>query len=178
MKSKPIKSEDAIVPTPERAQRGPIERTERPVLPVPGEFETPYVAIDLLEGMLRRGVISAEEKLAGERFRSWFALAHLDGLRAADLARPVVDGGRAQPEILMITERARNEIWQAIRWLGGISSTEAVCIWHVIGLDESLREWSSKTPKTANHSVASGVLLVAIERLARMPWRGPNEKIG
>lgn len=175
-----MKSDESITPTPERAIRGQIERTERPVIPTPGDYESPYIAIDILEALLRRGAITAEEKRAGERFRAWFMLAQLDALRAADFARPYVDGGRAFTEPQ--NDRARREIDKAIRWLGGRGSWQASCMWHVVGLDQSIRQWTQEQSKTAQNARimsrqdGSGVLIAALETLARMPWIGPNER--
>jgi hypothetical protein len=172
--------DDAISPTPERAKRGPVERTERPVIPTPGDYESPYIAVDILEALLRRGAITNEEKRAGERFRAWFTLAQLDPLRAADFARPYVDGGRALTEPR--SDRARREIDKAIRWLGGRGSWQASCLWHMVGLDQSLREWTQQQSKTAQtarimgHRDGVGVLIAALETLARMDWLGPDER--
>jgi hypothetical protein len=94
------------------------------------------------------------------------------------MARPYVDGGGAAPEIEPRNERARTEISKAIRWLGGMGTSECSCLWHVIGLDQSLRKWAieqSETVRRLDHKGASVVLAIALEKLAHMPWRGPHE---
>ena len=75
------KAAEPILPTPERAQHGFAERADRPILPTSGDYQPLYIVVDLRERMWRRGAITAEEKLAGERFRSWFTLAQLEALR-------------------------------------------------------------------------------------------------
>ena len=84
-----------VRPTPERARHGSVEIAHRPIISRPGEFDAPAVAVDLLTSMERRGVIDSDERLAGERFRTWFRLAALDSLRAADISKPRVDDGQA-----------------------------------------------------------------------------------
>src|SRR5215470_4469683 len=102
--------EDIAVPTPERAARGDVERAERPVISEPGEYTPPHIVVTLLADMQRRGTISEDERLAGERFATWFRLAEMDQLRAADMARPYVDGGGKILGLSSKAERAREEI--------------------------------------------------------------------
>lgn len=162
-------------PTEERKRHGPIERAEGPVKSGRGEYVAPFVVIDVLDRMEMSGLIDADEKRAGERFRKWFRIAQLDQLRAGDMGRPIVDGGSKIPEVSFRAEYARNQIAKAIRWVGGSQSSQASCLWHVLGLEQSMRSWSREHPRKITHLNASGVLAAALERLARMPWRGPDE---
>ncbi len=167
-----------IAPTPERYAKGLIERLDRPIIH-DGSYEPPYVAGDLLGSLLARGSITKEEAVAGLRFRAWFRLGQLDALQAADWSRPFVSGGKRAPELSASSERARREIAKAIRWVGGATSSSGSCLWHAIGLDQSLRSWIIEQHKASSRCVhqaaATGVLVVALETLARMPWRAPNE---
>jgi hypothetical protein len=167
---------DLISPTPERMRRGSVALLERQIeRRDETEFGIPHIAIDLLVRMEGNNRINRDERVAGERFRDWFRLAQLDSLKAADMARPYVDGGGAIPELEPHNERARNEITRAIRWVGGIGSSAGSCLWHVIGLDESLRKWAILQSRSLDHKGAAVILAIALERLARMPWRGPHE---
>jgi hypothetical protein len=47
----------------------------------------PYRAVDTLEIMLRAGTITKEMAAAADQFRIAFRVAHMDPLRAADMAR-------------------------------------------------------------------------------------------
>lgn len=164
-------------PTPERALHDPIEITPNPVIWEPGEYESPAIVIDILESMERRGVIDSDERLAGSRFREWFLVASLGGVRASDLSRPYVDGGsKRQPDVTVRAEMARREIARAIRFLQASGPLVTSCVWDVLGLDQSLREWARTRTRTLSHQNASGILAAALERLARMPWAGPGEK--
>jgi hypothetical protein len=166
-------------PTLERHLHGLVMLADGPVKADPGDFGIPYQAIDLVANMRDRGTITDREELAADRFRAWFQIGKLEGLRAADLAKPVVDGGGRDIDFPVRCEKARDEIYEAIRWIGGRDSPGADCLWHVIGLDESLRRWSERqrnNGRNINHMNASGILVEALARLSRMPWRGPSEE--
>jgi len=166
----------------ERLRHG-AEQLDRPIIDygTGQDYTPPSRSIDILESLLRRKAITADEKLSGERFYLWFRLAELEQLRAADIARPYIDGAGAIPELSPRNERARKDISKAIRYVGGIGSVHGSCLWHVIGLDQSLRRWCQEQAKTSSgrilhHGGAAGVLVSALERLSRMPWAGPNER--
>jgi hypothetical protein len=58
----------------------------------------PYRAVDTIDIMLRAGTIDMEMANAADRFRRAFRIAHMDALRAADMARTRGTGGRpAEP---------------------------------------------------------------------------------
>jgi hypothetical protein len=170
---------ERIEPTLERRRHGKIEQAERAIISDDGEFTAPHIVVDILLDLERRGSIKADERLAGERFATWFRLAALDELRAADLARPYVDGGGKIAELSRRNNEARKEIDKAIRFVGGKGTKMGSCLWHVIGLDQSLKTWAAEQSKIVGnvHRLgATGVLISALERLARMPWIGPFEK--
>lgn len=162
--------------TPERARHGPIELLPRPIKARPGEYAAPEIALDILASMHARGAITQDQRIAGQRFHDWFRLAQLDPLRSADVGRIKVDGGSSAHEISAAGERGRREIAKAIRWVGGQSSSQGKCLWHVIGLEESVREWARSRPQSTSNLNAAGIIAVTLERLALMPWTGPGEK--
>jgi len=128
--------------------------------------------------LLRRKSIDRDEYVAGDRFARWFALAHLDPLKAADMARPFVDGGGKIPELSSRNAAARIEIARAIRYVGGLDSPGGSCLWHALGLQQSLRKWCEEQPRAARNIKGNGatsVLIMTLGLLARMPWKGPYE---
>lgn len=166
-----------IDPTLERGYHDAIKRLDRPIISDPGEYAAPYIVVGLLEGLRDRNRILDPEYIAGDRFRSWFRLAQHERLKASDMARPYIDGGSKIPEPYG-NERARKETDKAIRWVGGYASSSGSCLWHVIGLDYSLRKWALEQARfrMIGHLGASGILIAALESLARMSWYGPGEK--
>jgi uncharacterized protein DUF6456 len=164
-------AEAGIVPTPERFQRGLVERPERPIADEAGRSARPYRAVDTLAMMERRGSITAAMRQAGEDFRGRFAAAHLDPLRALDYSRPR-DGAAARPrggeEPGSRVEGARRTVWGAILAVGGLGSPGGSCLWHVVGWERSLKEWAIEqgwSGRRVSQEAASGILIAALGAL-------------
>jgi hypothetical protein len=158
-------------PTPERRQHGPIERLSETIADAAGHPSRPYRAVDTLAIMERRGSITAGMRHAGEDFRTRFAIAQLDPLRAVDLSnlrlgergpRPNRDG----PGLRI--EAARNAVWRAIQTVGGIGSPAGSCLWHVVGWERSVKEWALEqgwSGRRVSQEAASGILVAALGAL-------------
>lgn len=162
-----------IAPTPERLARGLVERPAHPVADEAGRPARPYRAVDTLAIMERRGTISAAMRQAGEDFRARFAAAQLDPLRALDIARLRVGGGkRVDPHGPGLRiEAARDAVWRAIQTVGGLTSPAGSCLWHVLGWECSLKEWAAEqgwSGRQVSQEAASGILVAALGALAAM----------
>jgi hypothetical protein len=165
------RGETATGPTPERRSRGIVERVERSIADESGRPSRPYRAVDTLATMERRGSITAGMRQAGEDFRTRFAIAQLDPLRAPDLSRPRESGpsrfaaaGGPSSRI----EGARAEVWRAILAAGGIASPAGSCLWHVVGWEQSLKEWAlgqGWNGRRVSQEAASGILIAALGAL-------------
>jgi hypothetical protein len=158
-------------PTPERHQHGPVERLERTIGDTAGHPSRPYRAVDTLAIMRRRGSITAGMRQAGDDFRTRFALAQLDPLRALDLSRMRLGEGSVRPQSdgpgLRI-EAARGQVWRAIQAVGGIASPAGSCLWHVLGWERSLKEWALEqgwSGRRVSQESASGILVAALGAL-------------
>ncbi|HZT90376.1 MAG TPA: DUF6456 domain-containing protein [Stellaceae bacterium] len=136
-----------------------------------GSPSRPYRAVDTLAIMERRGSITAGMREAGEDFRTRFAVAQLDPLRALDVSRLRV-GGRSlrfdgnEPGLRV--EAARASVWAAIRAVGGIASPAGSCLWHVLGWECSLKEWAMEqgwSGRRVSQETASGILIAALGAL-------------
>ena len=143
---------------------GKIERvTGRELIDANGNVATPYRLVDTLDLMRRRGTITPEMHAAGSDFREAFAIAQLDTLRAADMAR--LGGGANHQSLGARIEAARRRVWRDIRNAGGIASPGGSCLWHVLGWGQSLNEWA-KTQGWAGRYVApkaaGGILIAAL----------------
>jgi Domain of unknown function (DUF6456) len=160
-----------IMPTPERHEHGVIEHFDRPLADDSGAAGRPYRAVDTLAVMERRGSITAAMRRAGDDFRARFATAQLDPLRALDYSRPRNGSGgqrnrREEPNLRV--EGAREAVWRAVLAVGGLGSPGGSCLWHVVGWERSLKEWSFEqgwSGRRVSQEAASGILIAALGAL-------------
>lgn len=161
----------AGAPTPERRHHGAIERLDQAIADDSGRPSRPYRAVDTLAVMQRRGSITSAMRQAAEDFRVRFAAAQLDPLRALDWSRlrsgvPVRRIGA--DEAGLRTEGARRMVWRAIQAVGGIASPAGSCLWHVVGWEQSLKEWACEqgwNGRRVSQEAASGILIAALGAL-------------
>jgi hypothetical protein len=168
-KSPKRRAPDILGVTPERLAHGSVERLARPIADEYGAIARPSRAIDILAALERRGTITAGMRDAGEQFRIWFRMAHLDPLRAADLMRGPRAVRRNDGGIAPI-EHARRRVAHAIAAVG---SPGGVCLWHVVGLEESLKEWALQrgwAGRMVAQEAATGILIAALGALETY-WR-------
>lgn len=163
--------ESAGAPTPERRHQGMIERLERAIPDDDCRPSRPYRAVDTLAMMQRRGSITAGMRQAAEDFRVRFAAAQLDPLRALDWSR-LRSGVPARrfgaDDAGLRTEAARRSVWRAIQAVGGIASPAGSCLWHVVGWEQSLKEWACEqgwNGRRVSQEAASGILIAALGAL-------------
>lgn len=162
----------AAVVEPPRARRrhDRIERVEgRELIDAEGNVANPFRAVDTLELMFRRGSIDEAMKNAGNDFRDKFALAQLDALRAADMAR-TGHGWQGGVPVGTRIQRARDEVWDTICSVGGIASPGGSVLWHVLGWGQSLSDWAAlqgwANRKVTPHA-AGGILIATLGMLAK-----------
>jgi hypothetical protein len=68
---------------------------------------------------------------------------------------------------------ARRRISKALNMLGGLGSPAGSCVWHVVGLQRSTREWALRQGwggRPVRVEQAQGILVAALGMLAR--WYG------
>jgi hypothetical protein len=162
-KSKP---EDLAKPSKWRLQHGGFSEPERAADPDTGTPVLHRRAVDTLGLMLAKGSITQSMHDAGATFRVTFRLAALDGIRTTQLLR--VRGGAGD----LLTEHqaaARQRLAAALDLFGGGESVGGSCLWHVLGLECSLREWATRqgwSGRPVHHVQAQGILLTALGVLA------------
>ncbi len=115
---------------------------------VDGSLGFPLFTLNCLDRMERSGAITAEMRAAGERFAATFQRAGLDGLKAADIGR-IPRGAAGGGDLPIGNERARRVIAAVIAALGGHGALVASCVWHVLGLEWSVRKWA-QTARRSN----------------------------
>ena len=158
--------EELSQPSPWRLQHG---RFGEPVRDTDPETGTPVQhrrAVDSIAAMLGNGIITPEMHEAGAKFRSQFRAAALDGMRTTQLLRiPAASGDT-------MTERqvsARQQVLSAMDILGGLHSPGGSAVWHVLGLECSIREWGSQQGwqgRPIAPSQAQGMFTAALAVLA------------
>jgi hypothetical protein len=124
-------------------------------------------AVDTLGKMLRAGTIDQAMHDAAKDFQVAFIVANLDPLRALPISR--VPGMGREPDLNERQLDARRRVHQAMQALGGISSPAGSCVWHVVGLQRSVREWAIRQGwggRPVRQEQAMGILVAALGVLA------------
>jgi hypothetical protein len=158
--------DDLSRPTKWRLQHGAFSDLQRDADPQTGTPVAHRRAIDTLGAMLANGTITDGMHDAGVRFRSQFRAAALDTLTAMPMLR--VPGGTGDP----LVERqlaARDRVAAVMGVLGGPDSAAGSCVWHVVGLEWSVREWAMRQGwggRSVPASQAQGMLVSALCVLA------------
>jgi hypothetical protein len=146
--------------TPERWQRGDVERTPHVIADEAGRPARPFRVVDTLAAMLRKGTITAAMRQAADDFHAQFILASLDPLRAADLNR--LPGAWREVPMSLRQAEARTKVWQALQALGGIASPAGSCVWHVVGCEWTVKDWALREGwggRALSQETASGILV-------------------
>jgi hypothetical protein len=123
--------------------------------------------VDTLGKMLKAGTITQEMHDAAKDFEAAFIVANLDPLRALPVLR--VPGTGREPDLNERQLHARRRVHKAMQALGGISSPAGSCVWHVVGLQRSVREWAMRQGwggRPVRQEQAQGILVAALGMLA------------
>jgi hypothetical protein len=123
--------------------------------------------VDTLGKMLRAGTIDQAMHDAAKDFQAAFIIAQLDPLRALPVLR--VPGTGREPDLNDRQLDARRRVHQSLEALGGLSSPAGSCVWHVVGLQRSVREWAMRqgwAGRQVDHKAAAGILIAGLGMLA------------
>jgi hypothetical protein len=104
---------------------------------------------------------------AAQDFQANFIIAQLDPLRALPVLR--VPGTGREPDLSERQLHAKRRVHEAMQALGGISSPAGSCVWHVVGLQRSVREWAMRqgwNGRPVRQEQAQGILVAALGMLA------------
>jgi hypothetical protein len=116
--------------------------------------------------MLLNGTITPQMHEAGCIFRTLFHSAAIDGMATSQLIRlPGSTAGTTSNRQL----DARRRVSSALDALGGHDSPAGSCIWFVVGLEMSIREWAMRhgwSGRPVHGPVAQGMLAAALGTLA------------
>jgi len=132
-----------------------------------GRIVVHHRTVDTLGKMLRAGTITEEMHDAARDFQAAFIIAQLDALRALPMLR--VPGTGREPDQSERQLHAKRRVHEAMQALGGLSSPAGSCVWHVVGLQRSVREWAMRQGwggRPVRQEQAQGILVAALGMLA------------
>ena len=114
---------------------------------------------------------------AAKDFQAAFIVANLDPLRAVPILR--VPGTGREPQLNERQFDARRRVHEAMQALGGIWSPAGCCVWHVVGLQRSVREWAIRRDwggRPVRQEQAQGILVAALGMLAMSNRRSKSKR--
>ena len=126
-----------------------------------------FRTVDSLGLLLRHGAITVPMHDAGQDFARNFVFAQLNPVGAPALDR--IPGGHWQDSMTERCAWARKRLGQALDAVGGLTSPGGCAVWHVAGLGQSVKEWSTLegwNGRTLNQYEAKGILVGALGVLA------------
>jgi hypothetical protein len=124
--------------------------------------------VDTLGIMLRVGTITKDMHDAARDFQAQFTIARFDVVRCMPLMR--LSGGGGGAELTDAQVDARRRVGGALDALGGLGSPGGSCVWHVVGLQRSVREWAMRQGwggRPVRVEQAQGILVAALGVLAQ-----------
>jgi len=160
-------AERVVKPTPQRRQRGIVERVREQIADAAGDVGHPWQSIGMLDHLERSGAITKQMRQAGDEFHRLFHLAAIDPLKAQKLVRePRAQFGGV--EFDRGSERAYRAVTGALDALGGLDQPCGSCAFFVLGLGMSRREWAARqTWRGQNPHSATGTLIGSLGVLAK-----------
>jgi hypothetical protein len=123
--------------------------------------------VDTLGIMLRAGTITKDMHDAARDFQAQFTVARFDVIRCMPLTR--LPGGGGPGDLTGAQVDARRRVGGALDALGGLGSPAGGCVWHVVGLQCSIREWAMRQGwggRPVRVEQAQGILVAALGVLA------------
>ncbi|MFO1152770.1 MAG: DUF6456 domain-containing protein [Rhodospirillales bacterium] len=123
--------------------------------------------VDTLGRMRKAGTINDGMHDAARDFQASFTIASY----APPVCLPLdgVPGTGSRAELTDAQLDARRRVMRALDALGGIGSPAGGCVWHVVGLQRSIREWAMRQGwggRSIGEKQAQGILVAALGVLA------------
>ena len=158
--------EDLSKPSKWRLQHGGFSAPIREADPETGSPVEHRRAVDTLGMMLANSTITSQMHEAGQIFRTLFRSAALDGIATSQLIRLA---GATADAMSSRQIDARRRVAEALDALGGHDSPAGSCVWFVVGLEFSVREWAQRqgwSGRPVYAPVAQGMLVGGLGMLA------------
>lgn len=160
------KHDDLAKPSKWRLQHGDFSGPIREADPETGSPVQHRRAVDTLGMMLVHGSITPQMHEAGCIFRTLFRSAAIDGMSTSQLIRLP---GSTVDQLSNRQLDARRRVLAAMDALGGHDSPAGSCIWFVVGLEMSVREWAARrgwSGRPVPQPIAGGILVASLGTLA------------
>lgn len=175
-KAKPARGEDLAKPSKWRLQHGGFSEPVREADPETGTPVAHRRAVDTLGQMLANGTITPEMHEASCIFRTQFRTAAIDGMSTSQLIRLP---GSTVDRLSNRQLEARRRVLEAMDALGGHGSPAGSCVWFVVGLEMSVREWAARrgwSGRPVPQPIGGGILVAALGILAMHFGLTPREQ--
>lgn len=133
---------------------------------------THHRTVDTLGMMLESGAITSGMCSAGRDFQAAFTIACFDAMPRVNLMLMARSPSGAH-DVRDLTDNqvaARERVARALDVLGGHGSPAGSCVWHVIGMQTSIREWSicqGWGGRPVRQESAQGILVAALGVLVK-----------
>lgn len=148
--------------------RPAVERHGFRIADVDGSVAYPHRVFDTLAALLRNGSIGEREYAAARQFQDDWERASLDPLSVPALDRTLGQG--TGPHLSEVVLRAREQVWQALRGLGGHATPIGQATWHVLGWGLTVKEFASRSQlgggRALDEKTARGLVVGACGVLA------------
>jgi hypothetical protein len=128
--------------------------------------------VDTLRLMLDSGAITPAMHAAARDFQAAFTIACFDCMPRVNLTLMARSPSPAH-DVRDLTDTqiaARERIARALDALGGHGSPAGSCVWHVVGMQTSIREWALRQGwggRPVRQESAQGILVAALGVLAK-----------
>ena len=123
--------------------------------------------VDTLGIMLRAGTITKDMHDAARDFQAQFTIACLNPVVCLPFDR--LRGASGRTDLTDAQVDARRRVGAVMDALGGMGSPAGGCVWHVVGLQRSVREWAMRLGwcgRPVSEKQAQGILIAALGVLA------------
>ena len=133
---------------------------------------THHRTVDTLGLMLRSRAINPAMHAAGRDFQAAFTIACFDSMPRVNLTLMARSPSPAH-DVYNLSDRqiaARERVARADDALGGHGSPAGSCVWHVVGMQTSVREWALRQGwggRPVRQESAQGILVAALGVLAK-----------
>jgi len=157
-----LKRVDGILVSATGRDRGTEEARRHGEFVLEGTGEEHARKLSAFERMRSRGVITADQLVAAERFADDYTAARFDACAIASYEGRLDRGGPGSGEA---TLEARNRVHLAKQALGGAGSPAAVAVERCAGWGESIAVYAAKegwNGRALRHETATGILIGAL----------------